>query len=87
MIPILRRMFVLIGAVGLFAAPGAAVATPLSQDRIALESRVQAVRKALHDGRIAKLESADFAPAQWGNWGNWNKWSNAWNNWSNWLNR
>ena len=87
MIPILRRLFVLLSAVGLFSATSSAAAEPLSEHRIALESRVQAVRKAIHEGRIARPESADFARAQWGNWGNWNKWSKAWNNWGNWLNR
>jgi hypothetical protein len=80
---LVRPLLVLVGAFGLWGATPSA--TAVADDRLALESRVQAVRQQIH---VAAANQSVFPVlAQWGNWNNWGNWRNAWNNWGNWLNR
>ena len=63
----------------------------MPSERVALESRVKAVRESLADpARRAEVPWPRELLAQywpnWPNWGNWNNWPN-WGNWGNWFNR
>jgi hypothetical protein len=82
-----RRLFTALGAAGLVTTSVSATQIP-SPERLALESRVQAVRQTLQDSAPQFLQSWDdeSLASQWGNWGNWGNWANAWNNWGNWGN-
>ena len=90
-----RHLLAALGVAGLFST--SAAANPISSiERLALESRVRALRQSLQDSAPPSLpaEKSDLSSAQrpwgnwnnWGNWGNWNNWANAWNNWGNWGN-
>jgi hypothetical protein len=83
-----RHLLTGLGAVGLFSASAPANTVPPAE-RLALESRVLAIRQAMQQVTRPAVEpdsNEAFAAAQWGNWGNWRNWANAWNNWGNWGN-
>lgn len=88
----LRRLIAVLGAAGLLGATLQAQAH-LERDRATLESRVAAMRDAIHrvdDQRAAEEDDSttNDERTQWFNWGNWNNWNNwpNWGNWNNWLN-
>lgn len=91
-----RRWWVaLLGAIGVTVASAASGAEgqTLAQ-RVALEARVEAVRKALQETSAGSgTDHSESGPhAQWFNWPNWNNWNNwmnwgNWGNWPNWFNR
>ena len=81
----LRKLAAAIGAVGLLGSAAQAHAH-VALDRLALEARVDALRKALRESASdsESRESGDNKLAQW--WNNWGNWPN-WGNWRNWFNR
>ncbi len=81
-----RRLLTGVGIVGVFSVPTSARPNPASE-RVALESRVRAVRQEIQAHAPAIQPNGDEpVAAQWGNWGNWSNWANAWHNWGNWGN-
>ena len=84
-----RRLVALLATAGMFG-PAAQARATVEMERIALESRVEAVRGVLgaeidgNSARAPKKITKDKV-AQWLNWPNWPNWGN-WNNWRNWGN-
>jgi len=79
------RLLAGLGAIGLFGTSAAANVFPPAE-RVALESRVLAIRRATQQMTPPPLDphsSQAVAAQQWGKWGNW---ANNWNNWRNWGN-
>ena len=82
-----RHLLTGLGAIGLFSTSAPASPIPPAE-RLALESRVLAVRQAMQQAvpPAVQPDANQALAAQWGNWGNWGNWANAWNNWGNWGN-
>ncbi|HWS27727.1 MAG TPA: hypothetical protein VN259_14290 [Xanthomonadales bacterium] len=85
--PILQKLLGLLGVVGVLGAT-APVEAHVDTGRQALETRVLAIRAAMHDAAEADPplppdQKLVQLPPRWPNWGNWNNWPN----WGNWFNR
>ena len=73
------RVITLLSITSMAAAPAVA---NVARERELLQSRVDAVRQALHSGQGITAPPVATLTAQAANWNNWPKWS-KWSNWAN----